>query len=147
MDGTVYVGSDDYNVYALTDTTSTTEPTDSPAEPTAPPAESTAATVDTGGNQGTLPLPAIVLGGVGAWWYNSRRDDSGTDAGDGGSERLTEDVEAIREEFAEIETLIDAGDLEDARITAPDADAQLSVYLFPDLAELVDLMRRLDGAG
>ncbi|MFB6281271.1 MAG: chemotaxis protein CheC [Haloferacaceae archaeon] len=32
----------------------------------------------------------------------------------------------------------------DSRITAPAVDAQLSVYMFPDLAELVGLMRRLD---
>ncbi|MFB6301930.1 MAG: chemotaxis protein CheC [Haloferacaceae archaeon] len=35
----------------------------------------------------------------------------------------------------------------DSRITARDADARLSVYMFPDLAELVDLMRRLDVSG
>ncbi|MFB6219565.1 MAG: chemotaxis protein CheC [Halobacteriaceae archaeon] len=32
----------------------------------------------------------------------------------------------------------------DSHITAEDADARLSVYMFPDLEELVDLMRRLD---
>lgn len=35
----------------------------------------------------------------------------------------------------------------DSRIAAPDANAQLSVYMFPDLRELVALMRRLDVSG
>lgn len=35
----------------------------------------------------------------------------------------------------------------DSRIAAPEADARLGVYMFPDLEELVGLMRRLDPDG